>query len=81
MSIDLRIEVKPNYVHLHCRGAFSSNALLEVWGRAFRIATDKRCKAVLVDLRDLEGQHSLRSSAMTRGYALPRPNDDLVLAS
>lgn len=55
MSIDLQIELKPNYVHLHCRGAFRSDALLEVWESAFRVAIDEGRKAVLVDLRDLEG--------------------------
>ena len=55
MSIDLQVELKPNYVHLHCRGAFRSDSLLDVWESAFRVAIDEGRKAVLVDLRDLEG--------------------------
>jgi hypothetical protein len=55
VSIDLQVELKPNYVHLHCRGAFRFDALLEVWESAFRVAIDEGRKAVLVDLRGLEG--------------------------
>ena len=55
MSIDLQVELKPTYVHLHCRGAFRSDALLEVWESALRVAIDDGRKAVLIDLRDLEG--------------------------
>lgn len=55
MSIDLQVELKPNYVHLRCRGALRSDVLLEVWESAFRVAIDQGRKAVLVDLRDLEG--------------------------
>jgi hypothetical protein len=55
VSIDLQVELKPNYVHLHCRGAFRFDSLLEVWEDAFRVAIDAGRKAVLVDLRGLEG--------------------------
>jgi hypothetical protein len=55
VSIDLQVELKPNYVHLRCRGTFRSDALLEVWESAFRVAIDQGRKAVLVDLRDLKG--------------------------
>ena len=55
MSIVLQVELKPNYVYLRCRGAFRSDALLDVWESAFRAAIDEGRKAVLVDLRDWEG--------------------------
>lgn len=56
MSIESQVELHANYVHISCRGTFNVDAMLEVYESAFRIAASKDRKAVLVDIRGLQGE-------------------------
>ncbi len=55
MSIDFQADIQANYVQLSCQGTFSNEALLNVFETALDIAASKGLKAVLVDIRDLDG--------------------------
>ncbi len=55
MSIDIRVEVKAEYVQLSCRGTFALEAVLDVYRQAFDAAIREGRNAVLVDFMDLQG--------------------------
>ena len=55
MSLDVQIEVKGSYVHLHCRGTFSVAAGLEVYAKAFEVAARGGRDRVLIDATGIEG--------------------------
>ena len=56
MSIEILTDLKTDYVHVRCTGPFNTNAVLEMWQSAFRIALKEGCKAVLVDVRGIHGE-------------------------
>jgi hypothetical protein len=55
MSIEIQTNLQPEYAYVGCRGTFESDAMLEVWEKAFQFAAAEGRKAVLVDMRDLTG--------------------------
>jgi hypothetical protein len=55
MSIEIETEAKANYMHLHCRGTYSLKAIMELFEKAFDIASREGLKAVLIDGRDVKG--------------------------
>ena len=56
MTIEIKTELKPNYAHVYCTGIFKSDAMLEVWQNAFRIAVSEGRKTVLDDVRGIHGK-------------------------
>ena len=55
MSIDFQIDIKAKYVQVSCQGIINNKALLNVYEEASGIAESQGLRAVLVDIRDLEG--------------------------
>jgi hypothetical protein len=56
MAIDVEIEIKDSYIHLHCRGAFSTTSMLEVLDMALEVAEIESRNRVLIDLSELTGK-------------------------
>ncbi|CAB1078664.1 hypothetical protein D1AOALGA4SA_6399 [Olavius algarvensis Delta 1 endosymbiont] len=55
MSIDVTTDIESKYVRVSCKGSFNNKELLSIYDKALDLAADKGRKAILVDVRDLEG--------------------------
>lgn len=55
MALDVEIETKDSYIHLHCRGAFSAAAMIEVLDMVFDVADLESRDRILLDISELEG--------------------------
>ncbi len=55
MSMDFQVVVKPQYVVAHFQESFESSALYDLWQDIFAAAVENDRKAVLVDIRDTNG--------------------------
>ena len=55
MGIDVKIEHKSNYIHLKCEGGFKLSDMLEVFDKAFSLASGDHPTAILLDVREISG--------------------------
>jgi len=55
VSIDVTTDIESKYVRVSCKGSFNNKELLSIYDKALDLAADKGRKAILVDVRDLEG--------------------------
>lgn len=56
MDIDYQTEVKDSHVQLSCRGTYSNEVMYSVYESALEIATRENLKAVLIDIRAMDGK-------------------------
>ena len=56
MTVDTWNEIQPNYLHVHCQGAFEIEAMLKVISMAFDHAGSKGLNSILVDVMEVLGR-------------------------
>jgi hypothetical protein len=55
VNIDIRFEVNPGHVLLHCTGTYDLPSALEMYDAAYAMAAQEQLPAALIDARALNG--------------------------